>query len=94
MDCNAHIIKIAHHIRNSSVENKEKYFEEKYKIFKTKYPQLYSKLCNDDEFDMANLAFMLNVMSNKSNDKYGADVIVGQMLFDKYVKPQQDEDIK
>jgi hypothetical protein len=43
---------------------------------------------------MANLAFMLNVMSNKSNDKYGADVIVGQMLFDKYVKPQQDEDIK
>lgn len=95
METPEHIYKIVNYIRNSTHEDKEKFFEEKYSTFKTKYPQLYKMACNDKDFDMANLNYMLNILSSvhkkSSND---ADVLVGQMLFDKYVKdkvPTQEE---
>ncbi len=79
------IMKIAEYIRGSDVENKEEFFAEKYPVFKAKYPVLFKQLCTDPDFDMNNLKYMLNVLSNKK-DAYSADVFVGQMLFDKYVK--------
>ena len=76
---------IASFIRKSTVDNKEEYFADKYKVFRAKYPMLYKQICTDDEFDMSNLQYMLDVIDNKK-DAYTADVHVGQMLFDKYVK--------
>lgn len=85
------ILKIAQHIKNAEVNgDKETYFESKYKTFKTKYPQLYKKVCTEKDFDMENLRFMLSMMdqiNNKEKEQYNAEVMVGQMLFDKYVKP-------
>jgi hypothetical protein len=85
MAASSDILKIATYIRNSTVDNKEEHFAEKYKVFKAKYPMLYKQICTDVEFDMSNLQYMLNVIDNKK-DAYAADVHVGQMLFDKYVK--------
>ena len=79
------IMKIAEYIRGSAVENKEGFFAEMYPVFKAKYPMLFTQICTDPDFDMNNLKYMLNVLSNKK-DAYSADVCVGQMLFDKYVK--------
>jgi hypothetical protein len=79
------IMKIVEYIRQSTVENKEEYFAEMYPVFKAKYPMLFKQICNDPDFDMNNLKYMLNVLDNKK-DAYSADVFVGQMLFDKYVK--------
>ena len=79
------IIKIVEYIRQSSVENKEEYFTDMYPTFKAKYPMLFKQICNDPDFDMNNLKYMLNMLDNKK-DAYSADVFVGQMLFDKYVK--------
>ena len=79
------IMKIAEYIRQSSVENKEEYFTEMYPVFKAKYPMLFKQLCNESDFDMNNLKYMLNIL-DKKKDAHSADVFVGQMLFDKYVK--------
>jgi hypothetical protein len=79
------IMKIAEYIRGSAVENKEEFFAEMYPVFKAKYPMLFKQICTDPDFDMNNLKYMLNVLNNKK-DAYSADVFVGQMLFDKYVK--------
>lgn len=79
------IMKIAEYIGGSAVENKEEYFGEMYPVFKAKYPMLFKQLCTDPDFDMNNLKYMLSVLDNKK-DAYSADVFVGQMLFDKYVK--------
>ena len=79
------IIKIVEYIHQSSVENKEEYFTSVYPVFKAKYPMLFKQICNDPDFDMNNLKYMLNILDNKK-DAYSADVFVGQMLFDKYVK--------
>lgn len=90
----AQIIKIATFIRQSNVQDKEAYFAEKFKTFRAKYPHLYSQLCTDSNFDMDNLQFMLHMMQriqNKENDNYGADVVVGQMLYDKYLKEQLEK---
>ena len=91
------IIKIARFIRASEVEDKEKHFETKYSIFKTKYPQLYKKVCNEPDFDLQNLAFMLQMLDSiNTNEKaqFDAEAMVGQMLFDKYVKPNVDANKK
>jgi hypothetical protein len=88
------IIKIATYIRQSTVPNKEEYFAEKFKTFKAKYPHLYSQLCTEENFDMNNLQFMLAMMQkvqNKEKDNYGADVVVGQMLYDKYLKEKLEK---
>ena len=79
------ILKIAEYIRKSAVGNKEEYFTDMYPVFKAKYPMLFKQLCTDPDFDMNNLKYMLNVLDNKK-DAHSADVFVGQMLFDKYVK--------
>ena len=86
-----HIMKIAQHIKTSEVENKEDFFENKFKVFKTKYPQLYKKVCTEKDFDMENLRFMLtmlNKIQTNEKDTFGAEAMIGQMLFDKYVKPK------
>lgn len=84
-----HILEIANTIRESTIVNKEEYFKNRYQIFQKKFPQLYKKICNDDKFDMGNLKFMLDMIQgiqSQKQDTYNAEVQVGQMLFDKYVK--------
>lgn len=85
-----HVLKITAHIKASDEQDKESVFAEKYKTFKTKYPQLYKKVCTEKDFDMDNLRFMLQMVyqiNNKEKEQYNAEVLVGQMLFDKYIKP-------
>lgn len=84
-----HILDIAKCIRESNVPNKEEYFKDRYQIFKKKYPQLYKKICSDETFDMENLKFMLHMLHDiqaKKETTYDAEVQIGQMLFNKYVK--------
>lgn len=84
------ILKVAHYIIKSNVENKEEYFSDKYPVFKQKYPVLYKKICTEPNFDIKNLEYMVGVLeSNKNN--HDQDVQVGQMLFDKYVKHMTDK---
>ena len=91
-----HVLDIANTIRQSTIANKEDYFANRYQVFKQKFPQLYKKICNEESFDMGNLEFMLNMLQNiqtQKQDTYNAEVQVGQMLFDKYVKPNVGTDI-
>lgn len=85
-----HILEIVKCIRESNVPNKEEYFENRYQIFKKKYPQLYKAICTEEKFDMDNLRFMLNMLHNvqvkKETTLYNAEVQIGEMLFNKYVK--------
>lgn len=84
------ILKIATHIKNSKEENKETFFQNKFKVFKAKYPQLYKKICTEADFDMNNLQLMLSMLNRIQRGEtkaHDAEAVVGQALFDKYVKP-------
>lgn len=84
-----HIMDIAKAIKASDIKNKEEYFAGRYSIFSKKYPQLYKKVCTDPNFDMGNLEFMLRMIGGiqkREQNTYNAEVQIGQMLFDKYVK--------
>ena len=83
------IINIVKKIKQSTVENKETYFENEYATFKKKYPGLYSMACSD-KVDMNNLFFMLGALSKMENDnltQFDASAVGGQMLYNKYVEP-------
>jgi hypothetical protein len=90
-----HILKIAAIIKNSTEENKEEFFQDRFKVFKTKYPQMYKKVCTEPDFDMNNLQFMLgmlNQIQTKQKETFDAEAMIGQMLYDKYVKPKVEGD--
>lgn len=89
------ILKIASFLKASTVSDKETHFHERFKVFRTKYPQLYKKACTEPDFDIDNLGFMLSMLDKvKKNEKdqLGAETLVGQMLFDKYVDPNKKKD--
>jgi hypothetical protein len=50
-------------IKSSKIKNKEAYFANKYEDFKTKYPLLYEKAC-DDKFDIRNIDMMLKMLES------------------------------
>lgn len=86
-----HILKIANFIKNSKEENKEEAYADRFKVFKTKYPQLFKKVCTEPDFDMDNLRLMLtmlNKIQKKETETFDAEAAIGQVLFDKYVKPK------
>lgn len=86
-----HILKIANFIKNSNLENKEEAYGERFRVFKRKYPQLFKKICTEPDFDMDNLRLMLtmlNKIQTKEAETYDAEAVIGQVLFDKYVKPK------
>ena len=75
-------------IRSSNVENKAQYFESKYANFKTKYPKLFEMACSNEPMEMANLDFMLSMLSKMKSEnmtQHDASVHVGQFMYDKYI---------
>ena len=76
-------------IQQSMQENKEEYFEEKYKVFKTKYPALFQKACNEyiDPKIFNMMISKLSEMSCNKTSQHDASVVVGQALFDKFIDP-------
>jgi hypothetical protein len=82
------IMTIVNSIRESKVEDKAKHFENIYGNFKKKYPKLYEKACSNNEMDIVNLQFMMNMLNNINSEnmsQYDASAQVGQMLYDKYI---------
>ncbi len=83
------ILSIVNTIRDSKVPNKLSYFENIYGNFKKKYPILYEKACSDNKMEMANLEFMLSMLTQMGAEngvsQYDASAKVGQMLYDKYI---------
>lgn len=82
------IMTIVNTIRTSKVKDKSKHFEKIFENFKSKYPTLYEKACSDNEMDVANLNFMLSMLSKMKNEnmtQFDASAHVGQMLYDKYI---------
>jgi hypothetical protein len=81
---------IVKYIQSSTIENKEEYFANKYKVFKQNYPILFEKACGAEKIDENMLQLMFNMVakiSNKETTQYDASVVVGQVLYDKYVDP-------
>jgi hypothetical protein len=75
-------------IRNTNVENKQQYFEDKYANFKKKYPKLFDMACSTETMELSNLDFMLSMLSkmkDESMTQHDASVHVGQFMYDKYI---------
>jgi activator of HSP90 ATPase len=75
-------------IRNTNVENKQQYFEDKYANFKKKYPKLFDMACSTEQMEISNLDFMLSMLSKMKDDsltQHDASVQVGQFMYDKYI---------
>jgi hypothetical protein len=90
------IMTIVKTIHESSVKNKEVYYQDIYKNFKKKYPNLYSMACGKT-VDMVTLEYMLDMMDKVQNnvtDQHQASVEVGQKLFDQFVDPKVKEKLK
>jgi hypothetical protein len=75
-------------IRNTNVENKQQYFEDKYANFNKKYPKLFDMACSTEPMELSNLDFMLSMLSkmkDESMTQHDASVQVGQFMYDKYI---------
>lgn len=82
--------KLISEIKESKQSNKEQHFGNLYPEFKKKYPVMFKLACNG-QLDKQNIEFMLTMLEqvqNKEKSQHDASVVVGQMLFDKYVDPQ------
>lgn len=82
------VLSIISAIRNSTVDNKEQYFEKIYGNFKTKYPVLFKTACTETSMDMKTLEYMLDMLEKiKSNtlSQYDASAEVGQRLYNIYI---------
>ena len=81
------IIEIINDIQSSTASNKEEYFQDKYKDFKSKYSNLYTMTCQG-KMDMKMLEYMLDMMekiNNKQTTQHEADIVIGQEIFNKFV---------
>ena len=82
------VSKIVQYIRNSDIENKSTYFENRYANFKKNYPILFNAACAD--YDDSIFCFMmqrLKEIKEGLKTKEDVDVEVGKHLFDTYVEP-------
>ena len=64
-----------------------------YAEFSERYPTLFEMIVKNGTIDRNILEYMLNIKSHMAgdNNKNAADALVGQKLFDKFVKPNIDE---
>ncbi len=77
---------------NKSMREKRKYCQASFPDFVDRYPMLYEKVC-EDGFDMNRFMYMMNLknqIQKKAQTVDSASKIVGQRLFDEYVKPIVD----
>lgn len=79
--------------KNYQKENFDEQVRQQFSLFENKYPALFKKLINRD-CDPEQLEFVLNRLEqvrtgNKS--QHDASVEVGQVLVDKYVKPELEK---
>jgi hypothetical protein len=84
------IYKIVKFIQNSTVENKEEVFGEKYKNFKQRYPVLFEVACRKEKIDDNMLQMMLAMASKVTTNEvtqFDASAHVGQVLYDRYIDP-------
>lgn len=75
-------------IRESTVANKEEYFEKIYANFKTKYPVLYKMACTEKDMDLKTLEYMLDMLEKiktNSMSQYDASAEVGQRLYNIFI---------
>jgi hypothetical protein len=90
------IREIISEIQSSIRHDKEEYFSNKYSEFKEKYPMMLAIACTT-KLDMNNLDFMFKLLGqihNKEKSQFDASAQVGQMLFDRYVDPKINTNIK
>lgn len=76
--------------KNKKNTNLKEFAEKEFSDFNTKYPTLFRKLLEED-CDSKQLDYMLKQLENiqKGNKtQYDASVEIGQILVDKFVKPE------
>lgn len=85
------IMEIVKDIQSSNVVDKEDFFKDKYKDFKSKYSNLYTMVCqgtSQGKMDMKMLEYMLDMMekiNNKQTTQHDADIVIGQEIFNKFI---------
>lgn len=89
------ILAIVQEIHDSGLapKNRKREFEKKYAEFAERYPKLFQGACSD-VLDISQLKQMLQLrerVQNNSISLYDASAVVGQKMFDKYVKPVVDK---
>lgn len=78
---------------NKNEREKRRYCQNTYPDFVDRYPMLYEKVC-ENGFDMERFMYMMNLRHQIQEKKHTVDsasAIVGQRLFDVYVKPIVDK---
>lgn len=91
---NEEIIQIVHTLAtlHKGMRDKRKYGQTNFPDFVDRYPALFEKVC-EDNFDMGRFMYMMGLktqITNKTQTVDSASKIVGQALFDVYVKPIVD----
>lgn len=89
----SHILSIVNEIQNTNKSNKEDYYGMKYPEFKEKYSNLFRIICTQN-IDREMLTRMLNYkdsIDRKEIDQFSASAIVGQELYDIYIKSKIDD---
>lgn len=84
------VYSIVKFIQNSTIENKEEFFGQKYANFKQRYPILFEVACRKEKIDENMLQMMLAMASRVSTNEvtqFDASAQVGQVLYDKYIDP-------
>lgn len=85
----AEVKKIIEEIQNSKIEDKDKYYGEKYPDFKKLNPVMFEMSCAG-KMDMSKFDYMaklLNQIKMAEITQYDASAEVGQMLFKEFVEP-------
>lgn len=86
-----HIVRTVSSLRKN-MRDKRKFCQTMYPDFVDRYPMLYEKVCEDD-FDMNRFMYMMGLKTQIQNNTHTVDsasAIVGQRLFNEYVKPIVD----
>jgi hypothetical protein len=77
--------------KDKSTESKKlEIYGAKYPQFKEDYPRLFDMCCEPGGINMTQLRYMMSMWTKVQNNtltQEGASVQVGQVFFDKYVKP-------
>ena len=80
-----------------NTEQKKEFYGKKYETFKKEYPKLFDMCCEPGGCNIEKLEFMLDMLSKVKSNKMNQDKaseIIGQQLFDEYVKPVINTDKK
>jgi hypothetical protein len=87
---NISLLNIINYIQNSTIENKNEYFSERYKIFKKNYPILFEMACKEQKIDTDKLILMMSLIDKiKDNHitQYDASAKIGKILYEEYIEP-------